>query len=155
MRNNPLWIVALAALSGVTLCAQDIAGDWQGTLKTGAAELRIVLNIAKQPDGSWKATLFSIDQGTDGIPVNSLKLQGSSLKMTVEAIRGTYEGTLGTDGASIEGTWTQGKPLPLGLKRATKETAWKDPSPRTIQFVTVDKDVKLEVLPPPKGEPGK
>jgi len=33
------------------------------------------------------------------------------------------------------------------LARATKETAWThDQSPHTIRFVTVDKDVRLEVL---------
>jgi non-heme chloroperoxidase len=37
--------------------------------------------------------------------------------------------------------------LPLNFQRPTKETAWqRDPAPHTIQFVTVDHDVKLEVL---------
>jgi len=41
----------------------------------------------------------------------------------------------------------QGAALPLELKRATKDTAWQiDPSVHTVQFVTVDKDVKVEVL---------
>jgi non-heme chloroperoxidase len=143
MRNKLLWIAALAALYGR---AQDIAGDWQGTLNPGASALRVIVSIAKEADG-WKATLFSIDQGTDGIAVNSVTLKDSNVKFVVNAVRGTYEGKVSADGNSMEGTWTQGPPKPLDLKRATKETAWvRDPSPHTVQFITVDTDVKLEVL---------
>jgi non-heme chloroperoxidase len=147
MRDKMLWILAVAARLGAALHAQDIAGDWQGTLKTPAAQLRVVVHIDKSADGGWKATLFSIDQGTEGMAVNSVALQGSHLKLAIEQIRGSYDGELSADGASIQGTFTQGGPLPLELKRATKETAWQiDPSPHTVQFITVDTDVKLEVL---------
>ncbi|HLJ16839.1 MAG TPA: alpha/beta hydrolase, partial [Bryobacteraceae bacterium] len=88
-----------------------------------------------------------IDQGPDGIPISSLTLRDSNLKFAVDAVRGAYEGNIGTDGASIAGTWTQGKPLPLEFQRATQQTAWShDASRHAVQFVTVDKDVKLEVL---------
>src|SRR5271169_6340019 len=138
MRNKMRWIIPLAALLGATLCAQDISGDWQGTLKTGAAQLRVVLHIVKDA-GGWKGTLFSIDQGTDGIAASSVTLEGSNIKLTVDAIRGAYEGKVSADGASMDGTWTQGMSFPLELKRATKETAWqRDPTPHTVQFVTVD-----------------
>lgn len=135
----------LAALTG-SLCAQNIAGDWQGTLKAGR-ELRLVVQIAKGDDGAWKAKLYSIDQGPDAMPASSLALEGSNLSMKVEAIRGSFEGTISPDGTTIKGTWTQGAPLPLELHRATKETAWqRDKSPHTVQFIAVDKNVKLEVL---------
>jgi pimeloyl-ACP methyl ester carboxylesterase len=141
------WIVGLLTLAASSLYAQDISGDWQGALKTPAAELRIVLHIAQETGGGWKATLFSIDQGPDGFAANSVTLQGPTLRFAVDQIRGAYDGKLSTDGASIDGTWTQGGPLPLKFQRATKETAWQiDPSPHTAQFITVDQDVKLEVL---------
>jgi non-heme chloroperoxidase len=147
MRNKMLWIVAFAALFGSTLCAQDIAGDWQGTLKTGAANLRLVLQISKDSDGGWKAMLFSLDQGTEGMAANSVTLKGSTLTVKLDALRGTYEGKLSADGSSIDGTWTQGPPLPLEFKRAPKGApAQTDPTPHSVQFITVDNDVKLEVL---------
>jgi non-heme chloroperoxidase len=146
MQPRKLWIVALATLAGSALDAQDISGNWQGTLKTGI-DLRLIVEIAKGDGGNWKATMYSIDQTTDGIPVNSVTLDGSSLKFTVDRVRGTFEGKVSADGDSIAGTWSQGQPLPLEFRRATKETAWqRDPTPHTIQFVTVEKDVKLEVL---------
>ena len=47
MRRKMLWIGLLGALFGSGLYAQDIAGDWQGTLKAGPQELRLILQIAK------------------------------------------------------------------------------------------------------------
>ena len=147
MRRITLWIGALAMLLRSTLNAQDISGDWQGTLRVGAANLRVILNLAKGDDGGWKAMLFSIDQGSDGMAANAATLQGSNLKLTIAAIRGSYDGTISADGTSIAGTWTQGQPMPLELKRATKETAWqRDPTKHGVQMVTVDDNVKLEVL---------
>lgn len=149
MRRKMLWIGLLGPLFGSSLYAQDIAGDWQGTLKTGGPELRIILKITKETEGVFKSTLYSIDQGTDGIAANSVTLQDSVLKITFDRdmLKGVYEGKISADGGSLDGTWTQGRPLPLQLARASKETAWQiDPTSHGVQFIAVDKDVKLEVL---------
>lgn len=149
MGNKTLWIIALAGLSAASGRAQDISGDWQGALKVGAQELRVIVHIEKGDGGAWKATLASIDQSPDrgaAMAFDSVTLQGTDVKMVAAAIRGSYEGKLSADGSFMSGNWTQGQPLPLELKRATPATAWTDPSPHSAQFVNVDKDVKLEVL---------
>ena len=141
--------VALMALTASLACAQDISGDWQGTLKAGAQELRILLQIAKSDNGEWRATMVSIDQTPDrgaGIPISSFSLDGSNIRFAIVTIRGSYDGKLSADGASIAGTWTQGQPLPLEFRRATKEIAWLDPSPHRTQFITAENNVRLEVL---------
>jgi len=128
--------------------AQDLKGDWQGTLSVGPRQLRLILRVDKAGD-TWKATLASIDQSPDWgawTPVDSLTVSGTSVKFAVAALRGTYDGTIAADGNSIEGSWTQGASLPLTLSRATAATAWKDPARHSVQFVAVDPDVKLEVL---------
>ena len=130
-------------------CAQDISGDWQGTLKAGPKDLRIILQIAKCDRGGWRATLLSIDQSPDrgaGMEADSFSLAGSDIRFAIGQIRGSFEGKLSGGATSISGTWTQGLPLPLELRRATRETAWLDPSPHTVQFIAVDNNVKLEVL---------
>ncbi|HKE29755.1 MAG TPA: hypothetical protein VKB88_45715 [Bryobacteraceae bacterium] len=99
--------------------AQDIAGDWQGTLNTGMGELRLVLHITKDADRAFKATLDSVDQGAPGIPIRSITLKDSKLRFDVAAVQGTYEGTMSADGNTIAGTWSQGNPLSLEFKRAT------------------------------------
>lgn len=108
---------------------RDLTGTWQGTLHAGK-DLRTVLKVSKGDDGGWKAMLYSIDQGGQGMPVASITLQGSTVKYAIPGIGGSYEGTLSADGNSISGTWSQGPgPLPLNLTRATEATAWTIPPP--------------------------
>jgi uncharacterized protein (TIGR03435 family) len=107
---------------------QSIADTWQGTLHAGR-DLRTVVKITKADDGGYKAVFYSIDQGGDGLPVTKITLEGSTVKMSLPMINGTYEGKLSGDGKTINGTWTQGSPLPLDLTRATPETEWTIPPP--------------------------
>src|SRR5208283_765195 len=99
--------------------AQDVVGEWEGTLKAGGAELRLVLHITKGEGGELKATMDSVDQGANGIPVSAITLKDSQLSLEVEAWHGTYEGKVNAAATEIEGTWSQGQPLPLAFKRAT------------------------------------
>ena len=118
--------------------AQDIAGDWQGTISAGGQQLRLVLHITKSPDNSLKATLDSIDQpGGNGIPVSSISLKDSRLNLGVEMVHGTYEGKVAADSNTITGTWTQGVALPLEFKRAAApvKTEHKAVSPSDIDGV--------------------
>jgi non-heme chloroperoxidase len=140
-----LWLAALLALPTF---AQNISGDWQGTIKaTGGGELRLIVKIGESASGGWKGTVYSIDESPNPIPVSSVTLLGSNLTLNIEAVRGTYEGKLSVDGNAITGTWNQGGAFPLELRRATKQTAWQiDPSNHKVQFINVEPSVKLEVL---------
>ncbi len=111
--------IALLILTAAAplLSAQDITGDWRGTLNTGMGELRLVLHIKKTAEHTFSATLDSVDQGASGIPVKSVSLNGPKLKLDLPAIQGTYEGTI-AGGNTISGTWSQGTPMPLEFKRA-------------------------------------
>jgi uncharacterized protein (TIGR03435 family) len=125
-----LWAIALAALLGSAVQAQNIVGTWQGTLKGPQQDLRIVVKISTTEADKLSAVLYSIDQRTPAIPASTFTRDGSAVKMTVAALNGTYEGKVSGDGNSINGTWTQGGPLaPLNLVRATPETAWTIPDP--------------------------
>jgi non-heme chloroperoxidase len=141
--------MALAAFAASLVYTQDISGDWQGTLKAGPRELRTILQVKKGDGGEWKAVLLSIDQSPDrgaGMATTSFSLDGSHIKFAISQIKGSYDGTLSADETTITGTFTQGLPLPLEFRHATKETAWADPSPHSAQFIPVEKNVKLEVL---------
>jgi len=123
-----LWIIALAALPGSALHAQNLTGSWQGTLEPGPRKLRIVIKVSLENDKP-KAVMYSIDQGGQPINASAFTQDGSTVKMTIAAIGGSFEGKLSADKNSIAGTWTQGQPLPLTLTRATPETAWTIPDP--------------------------
>ncbi len=107
-----------------------VTGDWKGTLQAGGAQLRLALHIKANNDGALTATLDSIDQGAYGIPVSAISLKDSRFDMTVDAVHGTYTGTVNKDGTEIDGTWSQGTPLELNFKRATAaEVAPPPPKP--------------------------
>ena len=129
MQKLMLWMVALAAFP----CdAQTMTGTWQGALKAPQApngELRIVIKISISDADRLKAEMFSLDQGAQPIPATTVNQSGSTLKITVAALNGSYEGKLSSDGTTIAGTWTQGAPAPLTLVKATPETTWTIPEP--------------------------
>ena len=138
--------IAVLLFASVSIQAQDLTGNWQGTLNFDQ-KLRIILQIEKGENASWKGAIYSIDQSTNSMPVTTLSLSGATIKFSVDPIHVSFEGVLAPDGNSITGTFTQGKAIPLTLERATKATAWAiDSSPHKVQFISVDKDVKLEVL---------
>jgi uncharacterized protein len=95
-----------------------IEGDWQGTLQAGGAQLRLVLHIAKLGAAGYHASLDSIDQGANGIPISSISFKDSTLTFTADSVQGSYEGKLAADGTVFKGTWSQGQALPLDFKRA-------------------------------------
>ena len=120
MRRMEKLVVAAAMFlfAACSAYAQEIAGDWQGTLHAGAADLHLVLHISKDDKGGLKATLDSVDQAANGIPVSSITLKDSKLSLGIDAVHGTYEGAVSSDGATISGTWSQGQALPLDFTRS-------------------------------------
>ncbi|HUI39234.1 MAG TPA: alpha/beta fold hydrolase [Candidatus Nitrosotalea sp.] len=116
--RTTILVIAVLLVCAATATAQDVTGNWQGTLHAGAADLRLVLHITRAEDGSLHATLDSVDQGANGIPVKTVALQDSVLKLDVAAVHGTYEGTVNKGATEITGTWSQGQPLTLNFKRA-------------------------------------
>jgi pimeloyl-ACP methyl ester carboxylesterase len=150
MRTVRSLMMAFAFLAGTgTLFAQDITGDWQGTIKS-PKDLRTILHISRQLDGSLQLRMLLIDQNPpdwgSGNAANAVSLDGSTFKFTVDGLKASYEGTLSTDRNSITGTLTRDAQFAFNLVRATKETAWRDPASHTDQLIAVDKDVLLEVL---------
>ncbi len=130
---NCTLILALAAIFGMSLHAQapapDISGTWQGTLDVGKG-LRIVLKVSKLPAGGYKSVFYSIDQTPQPIPINTTTLTGTAIKLTITPLEASYEGTLGADGKSITGNWTQGgQPHALNFVLTTPDNAWAIPEP--------------------------
>ena len=134
--------------------ALDITGTWQGTLhfpKTDQhppVDLRLVVKISNTDAGVLEALWYSIDQSPQSVPMATISFQNGVLKFKSSLIERSYEGKISDDGKSIAGTWMEGTtPIVLPLERATKSTAWAtDSSKHSVQFVTVEPAVKLEVL---------
>lgn len=110
----------------------DIVGIWQGTLHIAQAnrDLRIENKISRDDKGNLKVVDYSIDQGGQPLVANKASFEGGVLKFTIEAIGGSYEGTMSADGKTLTGTLTQGpSSLALNLERVTEDAAWPIPEP--------------------------
>ena len=130
MRNLLNLAVALVVLSGSAAWAQNLTGQWQGTINPGK-ELRLVFVIANADGGGLRATMHSIDQGGQAIPAN-VTVQGTAVAIAIPALKGTIDGRLSADGTTIIGTFSQGGPqIPLTLVRATGDMAWAIPAAPT------------------------
>jgi fermentation-respiration switch protein FrsA (DUF1100 family) len=124
----------------------DIDGAWIGTLDLGTIKLRVVFHIAATADG-LTATLDSPDQGASGIPTSSVTRDGSSLKIGIEKIGGTFEGKIAADLSTIDGTFTQlGSSHPLVLKRLkdSAELELKRPQNPVKPYPYHDEDVSYD-----------
>jgi hypothetical protein len=99
--------------------AQSVEGDWQGTLKTGPAELRLVVHVTRGDQGGLTGTLDSPDQNVKGIAIPSVTLADGVVKFAVPQIGGAYEARLDAGANAMAGTWRQGgSSFPLDLSRA-------------------------------------
>jgi len=112
------------------LLAQTIEGTWQGTLIPPNQNdgIRLAFKIAKNGN-AYQGVFYNLANGRQ-LNLGAITLQGSALKIAIPGNGMNYEGKFETDGNSITGTLLQGtNPLPLPLKRATRETAWELPPP--------------------------
>jgi uncharacterized protein len=85
----------------------SLVGIWQGVIKAGGQEVRLVFHLDYR-EGAWTATADSPDQGVNGIPVDSVTLEGKKIVIDVKATAGRYEGVVQEGAASIAGKWLQG-----------------------------------------------
>ena len=107
----------------------NIEGEWAGSIQAGEAVLHLVLHVSKAADGSFKATIDSLDQGVYGIEITSFTQKDSTLNFNVASVSASYEGKFAANHTRIEGAWTQGSAsLPLVFHREAAGAGARKPS---------------------------
>ena len=152
--KNAVFLL-FAPLLGTTMFAQELIGDWQGTLQPPQGPvLRLVIKISQEND-KLKALAYSIDRNPQPIPATAVTRDGAAVKISFSAIAGGYEGRLSADGNSITGTWKQDAlSAPLKLTRAAPETAWAIPeAPPPPRNMRTDVEPGIEVATVKKSRP--
>ena len=97
--------------------AKELEGRWNGVLDTGGRQLRIIVKMANQPDGTAVGTVLSVDGTGVEIPI-AIAQNGSALALEVATVGASYSGVVNAAVTEITGTWTQrGVALPLTLRR--------------------------------------
>ena len=125
--------------------AVDLAGYWNGKLAIGAIELRITLKVEKDGDGKFKATLDSVDQNAKDLPVDSISVEGETVRFDGKLLMMSFEGKLDAEGKKIDGKFTQGgQSFTLVLERSEKPLTLnrpqepKAPFPYRVEEVSYD-----------------
>ena len=128
MRTLVLLLAGLALSS--SLSAQDISGAWHGKLSLPTGSLTIVFHISQTEQDVYVTTLDSPDQGANGIKTQTTSFNDSTLIIQIPVIHASYKGKLNSDD-TINGTFTQGMPLPLNLKKgeASRPKRPQEPQP--------------------------
>lgn len=113
-----------------SVSAQDISGTWHGKLSIPTGSLTIVFHISQTEQGAYVNTLDSPDQGANGIKTQTTSFNDSTLIIQIPVIHASYKGKLNSDN-TINGTFTQGMPLPLNLKKgeASRPKRPQEPQP--------------------------
>lgn len=111
-RSTPLeW----KSMAGVKPSAID--GNWAGALDAGGTTLHLVFHFHTGAGGLVQCTMDSLDQHSMGIPCGIAKVDGRKVSLDVTVVHGTYLGKMRADGKGIDGTWSQGEPMELDLKK--------------------------------------
>ena len=90
-----------------------------GKLSLGSQSLTIVLHVNCNVQGKVECTLDSPDQGVKGIAVETDYCSSDSISVSIASLALSYQGKL--KGDEIVGTFTQGQPFPLTLKRGEEK----------------------------------
>ena len=94
----------------------QIHGHWLGTLLVQKTQLRLAFHIALLPDGSYTASLDSLDQGSMNFPATTVQVNYPDIRMEWKLIGAVFAGTLKS--GKLSGNWRQGPTsLPLEMKR--------------------------------------
>jgi hypothetical protein len=98
---------------------KEMEGTWNGAFDVDGVQMRVVLKMSNQPDGTSTGTIVSIDQGGIEVPVGIVQ-EAAKLTFSVKMTGGSYSGTLNAAGTELAGTYTTGQGVvrPLTFRRA-------------------------------------
>ena len=112
-------VLGIAAISVGAQQSPTLAGRWEGVLTpdatSGSRELGnrrdgprlptvVIINAA---DGTYSGQWISVSQGNATTDIGKIKVDGTTVRISVPNWGGRYEGKLSEDGSKLEGRWIQ------------------------------------------------
>lgn len=96
----------------------SLEGIWLGTLKVPGVELRIALTFSKSDEGTYTATMNSIDQGSGEIPMTEVRFENGQLFVKGANIGIEFEGKVDFEKDVFDSEFRQGPgKFPLVFQR--------------------------------------
>jgi pimeloyl-ACP methyl ester carboxylesterase len=140
-----MLLASLLMLWGAAAEARDISGLYQSTLR-----FTRYLEIARKKGGGYQGRIFYPGDvgGNDdnGNTISTITVSGNKISFSFDNRKGNFHGSVSADGKNLVGNWqVMGPADPLTFSRIPRDTVI-DPSRHTTHMITVDKNVRLEVL---------
>ncbi|MBA4251769.1 MAG: alpha/beta hydrolase [Chlorobiaceae bacterium] len=124
---------------------KDFSGKWLGKLNVGATTLTVVINLTKNDNEKYSATLDSPDQLAYGIKVDTLDFDGLNLRLVSNIISAVYSAKYDATNSEFIGKFTQGgMPLDLNLKKVDKVEGPKRPQTPQPPFPYTELEVTFQ-----------
>jgi CubicO group peptidase (beta-lactamase class C family) len=117
------WLTILVSIGAAVAQTPKLGGDYSGVL--GPLHLKLHLKVGS---GAVEGTLDSVDQGANGLVCANFRLAEAALSFEVPGVGGRWHGTVSADGATLDGSWSQGSEMPLVFRRDEPFAAAEKPS---------------------------
>lgn len=131
MKKTFSFILSILVFS--MLQAQNIEGDWSGTLSVSGQEIPLVFHFTGAND-ALTATMDSPAQGATGIPVDKVTFTDGQLSLTVMGGQIVY--TAQVEGDNMDGQFQQGgMDFPLTLTRGELEKPGNTSLPSSAEAI--------------------
>jgi hypothetical protein len=99
--------------------SKELEGTWNGTLDANGKQLRAVLTLSNQPDGTASGNIITVDDGLE-IPIATITRHASTVTLDLKVVGASFSGALNPDATELAGTYTQGSiVLPVTFRRST------------------------------------
>jgi hypothetical protein len=99
----------------------ELVGTWNATLNFNGTQVRLVLTMSNQSDGTAIGSLINLDEGGLEVPASTIAQEASGLSLEFKAVGGSYSGTLSNNGTELVGTYRQGALIaPVTFRQAAK-----------------------------------
>ena len=155
MRSTRLALLLLANTPLVVIAQTSPAGCWAGTLASGAAQRRAVLEFA-QAGGNWTPRLIVLGRNTDPESVTDFEVRGDSIFFRVPSMPGapTFSGRIEAD--KLSGVMRGSTPQPVSLTLVRDSTITTRLTGRWFGWLTQNGAgvlrIGINVLPAPCGQ---
>jgi len=141
MKNFLILFTILLSINSIQ--AQEITGDWYGSLNVQGTELPLVFHLQKN-DSTYSSTMDSPTQGGYNIKFDQTHYDNSILEMEIEAAMVKYKGNYDKKTQTINGTFNQrGMSFPLNLNREKKTTEVNRPQEPEKPFPYNSEDISF------------
>lgn len=115
MKSQKITILVALIMTSMIVKAQNIVGDWKGTLDVQGTKLEIIFHVT-ETEGTYATTMDVPMQGASGIPLDKTELTDNKFSFSSIQMQMEFEGLLSKE--EIVGTFKQmGMEFPLTLNK--------------------------------------